>query len=229
MPWCPKCRNEYYKGFTVCADCGCELVDELPTEEEQSMEEPSIEEINEAELYMDEELQTEIEEAAQRAASYKPVKAYRNYQEKAADNKSSAVTLLGFGFVGLIVVILAALDIISFPINSSSKMMIYGVMGTMFVLFIVMGFVSARNAKKYAEEANAEDSLSAEIKKWCAANLSKEIIDKDLFGEEEQDLSDELMYFKRFEKMKQMISEHFMNLGDDYLDRFIDEYYQEIF
>jgi len=229
MPWCPKCRNEYYKGFTVCADCGCELVDELPTEEEQSMEEPSIEEINEAELYMDEELQTEIEEAAQRAASYKPVKAYRNYQEKAADNKSSAATLLGFGFVGLIVVILAALDIISFPINSSSKMMIYGVMGTMFVLFIVMGFVSARNAKKYAEEANAEDSLSAEIKKWCAANLSKEIIDKDLFGEEEQDLSDELMYFKRFEKMKQMISEHFMNLGDDYLDRFIDEYYQEIF
>ena len=29
MPWCPKCRNEYREGFTVCADCGVELVDVL--------------------------------------------------------------------------------------------------------------------------------------------------------------------------------------------------------
>lgn len=29
MPWCPKCKNEYYEGVTVCADCGTELVDSL--------------------------------------------------------------------------------------------------------------------------------------------------------------------------------------------------------
>lgn len=29
MAWCPKCKNEYRPGFTVCADCGCELVEEL--------------------------------------------------------------------------------------------------------------------------------------------------------------------------------------------------------
>ncbi len=28
MPWCPKCKSEYREGFTVCADCGSELVDE---------------------------------------------------------------------------------------------------------------------------------------------------------------------------------------------------------
>ena len=33
MPWCPKCRNEYREGFTVCADCGVELVDVLGEEE----------------------------------------------------------------------------------------------------------------------------------------------------------------------------------------------------
>ena len=33
MPWCPKCRNEYREGFTVCADCGVDLVDELTEEE----------------------------------------------------------------------------------------------------------------------------------------------------------------------------------------------------
>ena len=29
MPWCPKCKNEYVEGITVCADCGMELVDSL--------------------------------------------------------------------------------------------------------------------------------------------------------------------------------------------------------
>lgn len=29
MPWCPKCKNEYKEGYTVCADCGSALVDSL--------------------------------------------------------------------------------------------------------------------------------------------------------------------------------------------------------
>ena len=33
MPWCPKCKSEYREGFTVCADCGTELVAEEPKEE----------------------------------------------------------------------------------------------------------------------------------------------------------------------------------------------------
>lgn len=32
MPWCPKCRNEYVEGMTVCAECGVDLVEELPEE-----------------------------------------------------------------------------------------------------------------------------------------------------------------------------------------------------
>lgn len=27
MPWCPRCKSEYREGFTVCADCGCQLVE----------------------------------------------------------------------------------------------------------------------------------------------------------------------------------------------------------
>lgn len=29
MPYCPKCKAEYREGFTVCADCGEALVDEI--------------------------------------------------------------------------------------------------------------------------------------------------------------------------------------------------------
>ncbi len=31
--FCPKCRTEYREGFSVCADCDSDLVDELPPEE----------------------------------------------------------------------------------------------------------------------------------------------------------------------------------------------------
>ena len=29
MPWCPKCKNEYRAGITVCPDCNEELMEEL--------------------------------------------------------------------------------------------------------------------------------------------------------------------------------------------------------
>ncbi|MEA5004270.1 MAG: DUF2007 domain-containing protein [Christensenella sp.] len=29
MPFCPQCHDEYDEGYTVCADCGCTLVDAL--------------------------------------------------------------------------------------------------------------------------------------------------------------------------------------------------------
>lgn len=37
MSWCPKCKNEYVEGITTCAECGVELVDELPEEIDETM------------------------------------------------------------------------------------------------------------------------------------------------------------------------------------------------
>lgn len=56
MPWCPKCRNEYREGFTICPDCNIQLVDELQEEEEyvllyQTEEEEILKKITE---YLDE-------------------------------------------------------------------------------------------------------------------------------------------------------------------------------
>lgn len=41
MAWCPKCKEEYREGITVCAECGTELVENIPEErqEEETTEE----------------------------------------------------------------------------------------------------------------------------------------------------------------------------------------------
>ena len=39
MPYCPKCKGEYEKGITVCSDCNIPLVESLPKEQEEDLEE----------------------------------------------------------------------------------------------------------------------------------------------------------------------------------------------
>lgn len=38
MPWCPKCKNEYRAGITVCADCKVDLVEELTVDPKEDCE-----------------------------------------------------------------------------------------------------------------------------------------------------------------------------------------------
>jgi hypothetical protein len=42
MPFCINCTNEYNEGITACSDCGSELIDELPFEDERCADEGDI-------------------------------------------------------------------------------------------------------------------------------------------------------------------------------------------
>lgn len=266
MPWCPKCKNEYYEGIKVCADCGAELVDSLEEWEKAEREakeaamreqlaalremlqeesEESAESTDEAEGAEDagdsgnlecledvgnfDEAEKQEEKSVKKTAENVSRGVYQNYEEKAADNKSSAYTLLGIGAVGAVVILLAFLDVISLPLNSSTKYMVLGIMEAMFVFFVVMGVVSMKNAGKYAKKAESEKELTKELEKWFVEYVTAEKIDDGLFTEEEANLSEEQKYFKRFERMKVLLSERFLNLNEGYVDRFLDKHYQDIF
>lgn len=242
MAWCPKCKCEYVEGITKCADCGCELVEEPEEKEkEQSYWESEVNAramamaMKEAqERSLEEELCEEEkaaygEEAAQEGKQTRRgyQGAYVNNEEKAEENRTSAYTLLLVGSAGLILVLLFFFDVLPIHRSAVNKYMISGVMGVLFLLFIVMGFVSMKNSRILAKKACKENNLTIEIKKWCMDNLKKENVDAMLSFEKET--PEELMYFQRFEKMKAMIQNQFMNLDEGYLDRLIDEIYPEIF
>ncbi|MBQ7956172.1 MAG: hypothetical protein IJ282_10550 [Lachnospiraceae bacterium] len=268
MPWCPKCKNEYRDGIKVCADCGCELIEN----ENAGLLPILFGTLEEMELLKDFLVYSHIESASVRAAEEEgfyellveaseekhakklaimfiqqrtkeqaelkkteedeetvPVGLYEDSAQKAEDNKSSGITLLFVGFLGIIVLILAMTGVIPLRLSPTTSYMVYGVMGALFILFIVMGVVSMRNSKIFAKKAESENSLRSTIEEWCLHNLEAQALDKEAFGEGAAMVSEEAKYFGRANILKKKISTQFMNLDNQFLDHFVDEIYEDIF
>ena len=102
---------------------------------------------------------------------------YVESSKKAQDFKSGGFSLLFVGGIGLIFVLLVLFNVIPLHMNLFSKYLIIGVMGSLFILFIVMGFLSVKSYKKFEIKASEEDHLTNNLKTWCKENLTKDIID----------------------------------------------------
>lgn len=157
---------------------------------------------------------------------------YQSSASKAQDNRSSAYTLLAVGGIGFIVVLLIFFNVIPLYRNAGiTKYLVCGVMGAMFILFIVFGIVSMRDSRLLLVKAKSENSLCSEITRWCQESLDCAGIDALILEEEGVDakLTEEEKYYRRTEKMRAAIEDKFMNLDEAFLDNFVDEYYQEMY
>lgn len=183
---------------------------------------------------------------------------YEDSAQKAEENKSSAYMLLFFGIAGMVVVVLGITGVLPFQLSGASKYMTYGVMSALFVLFIVMGLVSMKSYHFFAVKAESENTLRSTIEKWCLDTLKPEKLDEEIYqmgeamlkevpdealsaevsqteasegeGDEEiADNSEEIIYYRRTELMKEKINKQFMNLDEAFVDAFVDGIYSEIF
>lgn len=157
---------------------------------------------------------------------------YQSSEAKAADNRSSAYTLLAVGGIGFLAVVLIFLDVIPIYRNAGiTKYLVCGVMGAMFVLFIVFGFVSMRDSRLLSVKAKSESTLRSELVRWCQENLNSDAIDTEILeeGETLSDLQEEEKYYRRTERMRAVINEKFMNLDEAFVEDFVDGYYQEMY
>lgn len=249
MAWCPKCKCEYVEGVKICADCGVDLVEHLKEEKvisdwdkeivarakammlEETVEDSSSEEYDDT-ASKEPETDSRIQFADDADADEDEEKSiyhgrYINHEERAQENKSSGVALLIVGVIGFILIVLFFFDLLPIKRLGVNKYMITGIMGSLFVLFVIMGIVSLRNSKILAKKAKNENNLTTQIQKWCTDNISAEAIDKSLSFEPGD--GEELKYFQRFEKMKELVKKQFVNLDEAYLDRLMDEIYPMIF
>lgn len=231
MAWCPECKCEYVEGIEKCADCGCELVDHLPDESKEEVLteyfQGSLEE--EGAVFRQAAMEKAAPQIVVGKKRGKPVvrSVYVNNEERAEENRTSAYTLLTVGTAGLVAVVLLFVGVIPIQMAVFSRYMICGVMGVVFILFLVMGVVSLRNFKLLKKRAVKENNLTDEIQKWCLQNLHKETIDE--VSGLDASVPEELKYFQRFEFVKNEIQKQFMNLDESYVERIVEEMYPELF
>lgn len=183
--------------------------------EELAMQEAAME--SEEDDDDDEEVQVE------QRIIYTNSKVYQKSEEKAQEFKSSAYMLIVVGILGFAFLVMLHMGIL--PFSFANQTLVDIVMGALFLVFIVMGFMSFKSSKKYEEDSKEENLLTEKVTGWCDENLTAEIIDECLDKEDSEDI----IYFKRTERMKELITDKYMNLHDDFLEHIIEEYYQKLF
>ena len=218
MPWCPKCKCEYKDGITECADCKIPLVDELPEEEAEAVQNiPAYEVTSE-----------DATAASEDADQHTSAGVYQDKKAKAEDFKSSAYTLLIVGILGIAALVLIEIGVLPIHLAAPGKYITYGVMGGLFLIFIIMGISSFRSSRKYAGEAEAEDELTQSIKDWALQNLTKEYIIGQA-NKSTEELPQEMQYFNNYAVIKDGITAQFGELDAVYLDALCEEIYGLIF
>ena len=273
MAWCPKCKNEYREGITVCPDCGEALVSEeeltdwvsvlfgeqdemeklkdfltyngvgkskLVYDETEQVYELFVDAKDEkkaktiARVFLEQQEKEHKENAVWEEAAVDEFLmpdtqgglTYMNSGAKAEENRSSAWVLLIVGALGILVMALGITGVL--PFNIGNPYMFYGVMSAVFILFIVMGVVSMRNAKLFEKKAESENSLVDTLLKWREENLTAEKIDAQI--ENAADTPEEALYYKRFEVIRSQMNHQFMNLDQQMLENLIDtKIYEQIF
>ncbi len=222
--WCPNCKNEYVPGITQCADCGVALVESL--EEYEATEARASQEAF-CEMYQevsDERVSEETTEETE-ATPAQPAHAYVSKKSKTEDMKSTAYTFTIVGILGLVLLVLFAIGVLPLHTASYMKVMICVVMGTMFVIFLVIGIRSFAQIKSYSDAADNEEELLSEILAWFRDSYDKNAIDASLDTNQQE----EMLYFARYEVMRQNIVGKYPDVEEALLDHIIETLYAEIF
>lgn len=231
--WCPKCKNEYREGFTVCADCGSELVEDLNAlSDDMSLENAGDE--SEAPEITENENETEEgngsqEESTGDSDNPKPTAVYVPKRSRYEDNRSSAFIFLCVGGIGCVLVLLHILGVFDFNLTAFSKIMTNTVMGALFVIFVIVGIVSAGNAARYKKEMNEEEALTEVICSSFRESYTREDIDNACQAEEGTDPYD--TWRRRYQFIKEQITAGHSELIEEYLEyiteKIYNEYYEE--
>lgn len=207
MPYCPKCKYKYVEGKTICPDCECELVDKL--DDDAKLSETTF-----------------INDNSGKDFISNSGKQYITKSDKYKDLHSSSLSLIIVGVLGDIFLVLNTLGLlpIHFAFEGLSGILFYVVMGTLLNVFLIGGIISLKSAVKIKGEIQSEEDFTHSVINYIIDTYTKDSIDENF------SLTDEAsLYFERESFIKKAISDKFGELDEAYLDKLIEDIYQQIF
>lgn len=175
--------------------------------------------------FLEEEKKAQEEKESLEKEEKLPSNMYQDCAAKASDNKTSAVSFLLIGILGAVFVALSWFQKLPFSIGGSQNWFTHGILFAMFVIFMFVGILSAKNVGKYKELAQKEAEEQAALKAYLSEQFPQEV----LAGINAQ--TQEEAYFKRMAFMREQVMQAFPNsaFDDTFMEALLDEYYDAVF
>lgn len=213
--WCPKCREEYRDGITVCADCGTPLVKTLPVEVDASPAENKAKILNRA------------DSRENMHALSAGNKAYIEMGTKYEDMKSTAYSFILVGAAGIVLMLLIFAGIVPLQFAAYMKSIMGIVMGAMFLIFLAIGIRSYMQLSGLKAQVQKERENTDAAKDWFFGHFSAESVDQAANVHSDEELQQK--FFQRSRFMQQKLHDQFPDYGEAFLDYLAEQFYEELF
>ncbi len=146
-------------------------------------------------------------------------KTYTKKADEYKDTRTSGITFIIFGLIGIAYLVLCKLEILPLTYNE----IVFVLLLCMFAFFIAGGFASVIKSGKIKGQISEEEELTKKIKLWLDENITSEIVGswKDANVPDEEN---ELIVIS---KIGAMLSGYYTELDTSYLEMVADEYFNE--
>ena len=176
-------------------------------------------------FFAEEAESTESEDFAQSPAeaALRSEKDYVSSASRYSDYRSSGFTFTIFGVLGIAFALLNILDIVPlFHIFSSVIILI------MFTAFLIMGIFSFVKSGKLKAEADREEALTSDVKKWLEENITEDTLrayDEKSGGNEAEAKGAEILYLNRLDYLRETLLTAFPELNAALAEQLIEDFY----
>lgn len=142
--------------------------------------------------------------------------------------RSSAFAFLVVGALVLIAMGLSLAGILKLPFYGNAKILVHTVMITVGVLFLIVGFVSRKNAKILKETIGEDESRTTKILDWFLSTYKAAQIEETIDAQEEIS-SEEIRSLKRMDIIHEYLVRQYQIEDESYLDLLCEEIYQKLY
>jgi hypothetical protein len=197
--------------------------------EETNLEEANLEETNSEEANL-EEANSAMEESLTEEEEKELIKNIKHpdksntYIKKEEQYKDLISSAYSFGLIAILGIGLLAFNVLGI-IQIFNGALSYIVMGALFIAFLYVGITSYTKANKVKSQISEENQVTDTITKWLSENITATQLDSFVNPAD----TDEIQFMQKIDKMKELITATFGELDELYLDRMVEEYYNNTF
>ena len=146
-------------------------------------------------------------------------KTYTKKADEYKDTRTSGITFVIFGLIGIAYLVLCKLEILPLTYNDIVLVLLL----CMFAFFIANGVASVIKSGKFKGQISEEEALTNEIKLWLDENITGEIVG----SWRDTNVPDEENELIVISKIGEMLSDYYKQLDTSYLEMIADEYFNE--